>query len=282
MFKRDVLELMKIYEKNKAFFEKIRNDDKELYMAFRTDGNNSYISIYCGSVVFAQIDKKGIQDKYSVSIKNGGFSFFDGLEKCSDKFQYYFENKELLKDAIKKTRFYQTQVERNQETLLGKKYGIDRDVVVVDVETKIPEDEGVVNEVGEAKAPEIDMVIFDSNKNVLYLTEYKCKDISLKNASGVIEHYSDMKQVLGKCKMNLVSSEISVYNMISGKDVNFNDVEVRIALCFSDIDAYKILRVLKNVDEKDDIYVWFGETLDDVDFEKEPETVGGFITKYEQ
>jgi len=282
MFKRNIIELKKIYEQNKVLLKKIKNEDDELYIAFRSDENQNkdYISIYYGSVVFALLDKNGIGYNYSDSIKKGAQEFFEGLDKCADKNEYYFEKRKLLKDAIEETSFYKRQAERNKETLLGKKFDIDSDKrsVVLDVEAKIPEDEGIVGENNNKKSPEIDMVVYDSIKNVIYLTEYKCKERSVKdNKAGIIQHYSDMKQIIEKCGENFVKSEIDVYNMMTGKTIDYRTVKLKIALCFSDINRKKIVNALDGIENKDEIYVWYGDELEDVQLSVDPITVSEFI-----
>lgn len=274
MFERRVETLKKILNHlNGEFFRTI--EDGELYYACRGD----YITIYYNGLVWAKVGPKSIN--LGKEIKNRIKKFESSDLSFADKLNYFLKNSEIIKGEIDKTEFTKKQIERNNETRLASKFGFSKEMAVIDIEATIPKNEKIINrKTGKYKKAEIDMVVYDTKRKILYLTEYKCKESSIKNASGVIEHYLDMKQVIEKCKENFVRAEIDVYNMRSNKKVNYNGVEVRIALCFSDIDPYKISNVLKNIDKKDDIYVWFGETLDNVDFGKEPETVRGFITKY--
>lgn len=275
MFERKVETLKKILNHLDDEFFKTINGDKKLYYACRGD----YITIYYNGLVWAKVGPKSIN--LSKEIKDRIKKFESSDLPFADKLNYFLKNSEIIKSEIDKTEFTKKQIERNNETKLASKFGFSEEVAVIDIEATIPKNEKIINKKTEKyKKAEIDMVIYDTKRKILYLTEYKCKESSMKNASGVIEHYLDMKQVIEKCKENFVRAEIDVYNMRANKKVNYNGVEVRIALCFSNIDAYKISNVLKNIDKKDDIYVWFGETLDNVDFGKEPETVSGFITKY--
>lgn len=274
MFERKVKTLEKILNHLDGDFFKSINEDKELYYACRSD----YISIYYKGIVWAKVGPESIN--LGTEISNRIQCFECRNLSLNEKLIYFLKNSKSIKNEIDKTNFTKKQIERKNETKLASEYGFSKEMVVIDIEATIPKDEKIISrKTGDYKKAEIDMVVFDEKRKILYLTEYKCKESSMKNASGVIEHYSDMIQVLEKCRENFVKAEIDVYNMMTGKSIDYSDVEIKIALCFSDIDSAKVINVLDcdEIEQKDSIYIWVGEALDAVDFAIQPETVLNFV-----
>ena len=265
MFDRNIEKLSEIYNKHKSFFVRIDDVDDELYVAYRTDQKKNYISIYCGSVVFATV---GINKIYADGINRikGAGEFFAGLENAENKFDYYIEKRQLLKDAIYDTEFYKRNQERKRQIKIAKNHGKEKKVCVLDVETAIPSDNGVKN-----KNPEIDMVVYDSEKNILYLTEYKCNDITLSGETGVEGHYSDMKKVLEneELKKAIVAGQVGIYEMLTSKKVDKSKTDVKIAFCFTELDKVTVNKSLKKI-EDNEVAIWAFPKAESVDFSKDP------------